>query len=153
MSTDPKAPITEADFAGHEFLTAAETICLLRLDHDGRNALWRLRNLMRFQQLPFLRRGKLLLFRRSAVERWLENPPKPTPMRARAMRQAKRASKKGRAGTTGSGSAGIASVADLKDDGRLSIVTPEAEDKRKSISQLPQSERNRGQGVQSDQPV
>lgn len=56
----------------HDLLTAAEVISYLRLDVDGRNAAERLRTLMRRQALPAIRRGKLLLFRRAAVDAWLD---------------------------------------------------------------------------------
>lgn len=55
-----------------ELLTACETIKYLRLDVDDRNPGERLRNLVRRQGLPTIRRGKLRLFRRSAIDAWLD---------------------------------------------------------------------------------
>jgi Helix-turn-helix domain len=55
-----------------ELLTVAEMIRYLRLDVDDRNPAERLRNLVRRQQLPVIRRGRLQLFRRSAVDKWLD---------------------------------------------------------------------------------
>jgi len=55
-----------------ELLTAAETITYLRLDTDQRNPAERLRNLIRRQGLPVIRRGTLRLFRRSAIDAWLD---------------------------------------------------------------------------------
>jgi helix-turn-helix protein len=54
----------------HEFLTAEEVIAYLRLDALGGNAKEHLRNLIRRQQLPVITRGRLKLFRRSAIEAW-----------------------------------------------------------------------------------
>lgn len=53
-------------------MTAAETIIYLRLNTDDRDAAERLRNLIRFQRLPVIRRGRLMLFRRTAVDEWLQ---------------------------------------------------------------------------------
>jgi excisionase family DNA binding protein len=52
-------------------MTAAETIAFLRLDAGGGNANERLRNLIRRNRLPVIRRGRLKLFRREAVDAWL----------------------------------------------------------------------------------
>lgn len=56
----------------HELLTADETIRYLRLDADERNPAERLRTLIRRQGLPAIRRGRLLLFRRTALDAWLD---------------------------------------------------------------------------------
>jgi hypothetical protein len=56
----------------HELMTAAETIAYLRLDTDERDPVERLRSLTRYQRLPRLRRGRLVLYRRSEVDAWLE---------------------------------------------------------------------------------
>jgi excisionase family DNA binding protein len=53
-------------------MTDAETIAYLRLDADGRDPAERLRNLVRRQGLPVIRRGRLRLFRRSDVDAWLD---------------------------------------------------------------------------------
>lgn len=53
-------------------MTEAETISYLRLDVDTRDPAERLRNLVRRQRLPSVRRGRLLLFRRAAVDAWLD---------------------------------------------------------------------------------
>jgi hypothetical protein len=53
-------------------MTADETMAYLRLNVDERDPAERLRNLVRRQRLPDIRRGKLQLFRRSAVDAWLE---------------------------------------------------------------------------------
>jgi hypothetical protein len=53
-------------------MTEAETIAYLRLDVDERNPAERLRNLVRRQRLPCVRRGRLILYRRAAVDAWLE---------------------------------------------------------------------------------
>ncbi len=55
-----------------EFLTKPEVIELLRLGCNGRNASEQLRNLIRRNGLPVIRRGGLLLFRRSAIDAWLD---------------------------------------------------------------------------------
>lgn len=67
----PKAaPSVQPD--GPPLLTATETIAYLRLDADERDPAERLRNLIRRQRLPCIRRGRLLLFRRAAVDAWLD---------------------------------------------------------------------------------
>ncbi len=53
-------------------LTPDEAICYLRLDSDKRQAKERLRNLIRRQGLPVIRRGRLQLFRRAAIDDWLD---------------------------------------------------------------------------------
>lgn len=52
------------------YLTATEAIEYLRLNTDNRDPAERLRNLVRRQGLPCIRRGRLLLFRRSAIDAW-----------------------------------------------------------------------------------
>lgn len=54
-----------------ELMTEAETIGFLRLDVDCRDPKERLRNLVRRQGLPIIKRGRLHLFRRSDVDAWL----------------------------------------------------------------------------------
>lgn len=53
------------------YMTAAETITLLRLDAEPGDSGERLRNLIRRQQLPVLRRGRLQLFKREEIDAWL----------------------------------------------------------------------------------
>jgi len=53
-------------------LTEDEVIRYLRLDQDSRDPQERLRNLIRRQGLPRIRKGRLTLFSRSAVNSWLE---------------------------------------------------------------------------------
>ena len=60
-----------------ELLTEAEVIVYLRLDSDKRNPTDRLRNLVRRQGLPAIRRGRLLLFRRSAGDARLDSCNRP----------------------------------------------------------------------------
>jgi hypothetical protein len=57
-----------------ELLTDADAIKYLRLDVDQRNPAERLRNLVRRQGLPIIKKGKLRLFRRSSVDAWLAKP-------------------------------------------------------------------------------
>jgi excisionase family DNA binding protein len=64
-----------------ELLTAAETIGYLRLDTDDRDPAERLRNLVRRQRLPCIRRGRLFLFRKSAVDAWLDGARTRNPAR------------------------------------------------------------------------
>lgn len=52
-------------------LTEKEAIVYLRLNVDARDPAERLRNLVRRQRLPVVRRGRLLLFRRASVDEWL----------------------------------------------------------------------------------
>ena len=54
-----------------ELLTQAELVRYLRLDADERKPADRVRSLIRRQHLPTIRKGRLLLFRRSAVDEWL----------------------------------------------------------------------------------
>jgi excisionase family DNA binding protein len=53
-------------------MTEAEIIAYLRLGVDDRDPAERLRNLVRRQRLPCVRRGRLTLFRRAAVDAWLD---------------------------------------------------------------------------------
>ena len=55
------------------YLTPEEAITYLRLDADKRNPVERLRNLIRRQGLPVIRRGRLQLFRKTAIDDWLDN--------------------------------------------------------------------------------
>ena len=59
-------------FVPPEVMTAEDTIRYLRLDVDDRDPAERLRNLVRRQGLPMVRRGRLLLFRKAAVDQWLD---------------------------------------------------------------------------------
>ena len=63
-------------FVPQEMLTQEDLIRYLRLDVDERNPIERVRNLMRYQGLPVIRRGRLLLFRKTAVDEWLDVPPR-----------------------------------------------------------------------------
>jgi hypothetical protein len=58
--------------ARQEFMTRDEVIAYLRLDADERNPQERLRNLERRQRLPVIKKGKLRLYRRSAIDTWLD---------------------------------------------------------------------------------
>jgi excisionase family DNA binding protein len=64
------ASVAPPDAAG-ALMTASEAIAYLRLDVDDRNPAERLRNLVRRQRLPCVRRGRLILFSRTAVDAWL----------------------------------------------------------------------------------
>jgi len=55
-----------------DLLTPQEAIAYLRLDADGAKPDVRLRSLIRRQRLPVLKRGRLRLFRRTAIDAWLE---------------------------------------------------------------------------------
>jgi hypothetical protein len=77
MKTDLQATVAPAESTAGvqslpDLLTAADAIAYLRLDADGRDAGERLRNLVRRQGLPMIRRGRLQLFRRAAVDAWLD---------------------------------------------------------------------------------
>ena len=63
-----------APFDPPEMMTQEDLIRYLRLDVDERNPVERVRNLMRYQGLPVTRRGRLLLFRKTAVDEWLDVP-------------------------------------------------------------------------------
>jgi hypothetical protein len=64
-----------------ELPTADETIRYLRLDSDHRDPAERLRNLVRRQRLPMIRRGRLQLFRRSAIDVCLDGGKTKNPAR------------------------------------------------------------------------
>lgn len=55
-----------------ELLTAEEAISYLRLDVDERDPHERLRNLVRRQGLPQCRRGRLVLYRKAAIDAWVD---------------------------------------------------------------------------------
>jgi excisionase family DNA binding protein len=57
---------------GPDLLTPQEAIAYLRLDTDGGNPAERLRNLIRRQRLPVIKRGRLQRFRRTAIDAWLD---------------------------------------------------------------------------------
>jgi len=63
-------------FVPPEMLTQEDLIRYLRLDVDDRDPVERVRNLIRYQGLPVTRRGRLLLFRKTAVDQWLDVPPR-----------------------------------------------------------------------------
>lgn len=65
---------TRRPFVLPEMLTQDDLIRYLRLDVDDRDPVERVRNLMRYQGLPVIRRGRLLLFRKTAVDNWLDVP-------------------------------------------------------------------------------
>ena len=72
-NTPATAPPTESlGIRQPDLLTVPEVISYLRLDTDGRNSIERLRNLIRRHSLPVIRRGKLRLFRRVAIDVWLD---------------------------------------------------------------------------------
>lgn len=54
-----------------DLMNPAEAIAYLRLNAEPGNASEKLRNLCRRQQLPHFKRGRLILFSRSAVDAWL----------------------------------------------------------------------------------
>lgn len=53
-------------------MVEGELISYLRLDADNRNSRDRVRNLIRRQGLPVIRRGRLQLFRKTAIDTWLD---------------------------------------------------------------------------------
>jgi len=65
-----------APFDPPEMMTQEDLIRYLRLDVDERNPVERVRNLIRYQGLPVTRRGRLLLFRKTAIDEWLDVPPR-----------------------------------------------------------------------------
>ena len=67
---------TKRPFVPPEMLTQEDLIRYLRLDVDERDPVERIRNLIRYQGLPVTRRGRLLLFRKAAVDQWLDVPPR-----------------------------------------------------------------------------
>ena len=54
-----------------EYMTPEEAVVYLRLDTKPGDAHERLRNLIRRQLLPVVRRGGLQLFRRASIDAWL----------------------------------------------------------------------------------
>jgi hypothetical protein len=66
------AALPASDVPDVPLLTAEETIEYLRLGVDARDPAERLRNLIRRQKLPVIHRGRLMLFRRSALDEWLD---------------------------------------------------------------------------------
>jgi hypothetical protein len=69
-------------FSLPSLMTRYEVIAYLRLDLDDRDSAERLRNLIRRQRLPVIKRGKLLLFRKKSIDDWLsaaETGYKPKP--------------------------------------------------------------------------
>jgi hypothetical protein len=70
-------------FTPPEMMTQEDLIRYLRLDVDERNPAERVRNLIRHQGLPVTRRGRLLLFRKTAVDKWLDVPPRRSYARSR----------------------------------------------------------------------
>jgi hypothetical protein len=85
---EPKPERVSLTVAGEPpaMMTADETITYLRLADDDRDPAERLRNLVRRQGLPLVKRGKLRLFRRAAVDAWLDGN---YPVSGRAARPAK----------------------------------------------------------------
>ena len=55
-----------------DLLTRDDAIVYLRLDAEPGDPAERLRNLIRRQRLPVLKRGRLQRFRRSAINAWLD---------------------------------------------------------------------------------
>lgn len=53
------------------YLTESEAIAYLRLNIDGRDPKERLRNLVRRQGLPRVRKGKVILYPRQKIDEWL----------------------------------------------------------------------------------
>jgi hypothetical protein len=72
-----------APFVPPEMLTQEDLIRYLRLDVDDRDPVERVRNLIRYQGLPVTRRGRLLLFRKTAVDQWLDVSPRRSYARSR----------------------------------------------------------------------
>lgn len=77
-----------APFVPPEMMTQEDLIRYLRLDVDERDPVERMRNLIRHQALPVTRRGRLLLFRKTAVDSWLEVPARANYARRRLGRGA-----------------------------------------------------------------
>jgi excisionase family DNA binding protein len=84
-------------FAPPEIMTAEDAIRYLRLDVDGRDPAERLRNLVRRQGLPAVRRGQLQLFRKVAVDEWLAQSAQPEPALLTVKEAAERLGVSGRA--------------------------------------------------------
>jgi hypothetical protein len=64
--------LADRPFVPPEVMTAEDTIRYLRLGVDNRDPAERLRNLVRRQGLPVVRRGRLLVFRKTAIDQWLD---------------------------------------------------------------------------------
>jgi hypothetical protein len=69
LTTQPISGVVDRP---QDLMTVRETIAYLRLDVDQRDPKERLRNLVRRQRLPEIKRGKLRLYRRAAIDAWLE---------------------------------------------------------------------------------
>ena len=96
-------PLTTLQLAEHlgvkadtPLLTTDEVITYLRLDIT-RNPAERLRNLIRRQGLPVIRRGQLQLFRKAAVDQWLDQSAPPEPALLTVKEAAERLGVSGRA--------------------------------------------------------
>jgi hypothetical protein len=81
-----REPANVAERPTPEMMIAPEVIAYLRLDADERDAVWRLRNLIRAHGLPVIKRGRLQLFRKSAIDAWLEAKPRISRKRRRPAR-------------------------------------------------------------------
>jgi len=75
-------------FVPPEMMTQEDLIRYLRLGVDDRDPVERVRNLIRHQRLPVIRRGRLLLFRKTAVDEWLDVPARANYARRRLGRGA-----------------------------------------------------------------
>jgi hypothetical protein len=80
--------VKAAPFAPPEMMTQEDLIRYLRLDVDDRDPVERVRNLIRHQSLPVIRRGRLSLFRKTAVDDWLDVPARGKYARSRSGRGA-----------------------------------------------------------------
>lgn len=78
MSETPKISI---GFDAPELMTPEEAARYLRLDAKDGDPAERLRNLVRRQRLPTCGRGRLRLFRKSAVDAWLDGDRTKNPAR------------------------------------------------------------------------
>jgi excisionase family DNA binding protein len=58
--------------SANELMSVAEVIDYLRLANLPGDPRERLRTLRRRQRLPYIKKGRLFLFRRSDVDAWLE---------------------------------------------------------------------------------
>jgi hypothetical protein len=80
--------VKAAPFVPPELMTQEDLIRYLRLDVDERDPVERVRNLIRYQGLPVIRRGRLLLFRKAAIDEWLDVPARGKYARSRSGRGA-----------------------------------------------------------------
>jgi hypothetical protein len=80
--------VKSTPFVPPEMMTQEDLIRYLRLDVDDRDPVERVRNLVRYQGLPVTRRGRLLLFRKTAVDEWLDVPARRKYARSRSERGA-----------------------------------------------------------------